>query len=156
MKSIMKSILTGLVAALIPVAAMAQDHSAAEAEVRSAVGTFNDAYAGNDVDAYFDHYAADAMVYFYGARQDLSVYHEEWAAMVEAGGRVEKNELSDVQVQVMPGGDVAVASYFVDYRLRAPDGNVSVAKAFESDVWQKINGEWKIVNLHYSEIPDEQ
>jgi ketosteroid isomerase-like protein len=59
-------------------------------------------------------------------------------------------------VQVMPSGDVAVASYFVDYRLRAADGNVSVTKAFESEVWQKIGDDWKVVNLHYSEIPDDQ
>ncbi|HEX6261134.1 MAG TPA: nuclear transport factor 2 family protein [Woeseiaceae bacterium] len=152
----MKSILTGLVVALISVPAMAEDQGPAEAEVRTAIKAFNDAYAGNDVDTYFNHYAANAMVYFYGARQDLSAYHEEWAEMVEAGGRVEKNELSDVQVQVMPSGDVAVASYFVDYRLREPGGDVSVAKAFESEVWQKIGDDWKIVNLHYSEIPGDQ
>jgi ketosteroid isomerase-like protein len=152
----MKSILTGLVVALISVPATAENQGPAEAEVRMAIKAFNDAYAGNEVDAYFNHYAADAMVYFYGERQDLSAYHEEWAEMVEAGGRVEKNELSDIQVQVMPGGDVAVASYFVDYRLREPDGNVSVAKAFESEVWQKIGDDWKIVNLHYSEVPGDQ
>ena len=55
----------------------------------------------------------------------------------------------------MPGGDVAVASYFIDYRLRTPDGEVTELKAFESDVWQKIDGAWKVVSLHYTEIlPD--
>jgi ketosteroid isomerase-like protein len=152
----MKEILVCLVTTLIAFPAMAQQHSPAEAEVRTAIKAFNDAYASNEVDAYFNHYAADAMVYFYGARQDLSAYREEWAEMVEAGGSVEKNELSDLQVQVMPSGDVAVASYFVDYRLREPDGNVSVAKAFESEVWQKIGDDWQIVNLHYSEIPGGQ
>ena len=152
----MKNILTGLVATLISLPALAGQNGAAEAEVRTAIEAFNDAYASNDVDTYFDHYAADAMVYFYGARQDLSAYRDEWAEMVERGGRVEKNELSDVQVQVMPSGDVAVASYFVDYRLREPNGDVSTAKAFESEVWQRIGGDWKIVNLHYSEIPRDQ
>ncbi|MEX2125207.1 MAG: nuclear transport factor 2 family protein [Woeseia sp.] len=152
----MKNILTCLVVTLISFPATAEQHSPVEAEVRTAIKAFNDAYAGDDVDAYFNHYDANAMVYFYGARQDLAAYHEEWAEMVEAGGGVEKNELSDVQVQVMPTGDVAVASYFVDYRLREPDGNVSVAKAFESEVWQKIGDDWKIVNLHYSEIPGDQ
>lgn len=149
----MKNVLTGLVATLITFPAIAGQNVAAEAEVRTAIEAFNDAYAGNDVNTYFDHYAADAMVYFYGARQDLSAYQAEWAEMVDRGGRVEKNELSDIRVQVMPSGDVAVASYFVDYRLREPDGGVSTAKAFESDVWQKIGGGWKIVHLHYSEIP---
>jgi ketosteroid isomerase-like protein len=152
----MKEMLVCLITTLIAFPAMAQQHSPAEAEVRTAIKAFNDAYASNEVDAYFNHYAADAMVYFYGARQDLSAYREEWAEMVEAGGSVEKNELSDLQVQVMPSGDVAVASYFVDYRLREPDGNVSVAKAFESEVWQKIGDDWQIVNLHYSEIPGGQ
>lgn len=59
--------------------------------------------------------APDAMVYFFGARQDLSAYHEEWA-----------------------------------------DGSVSTARAFESEVWQKVGDDWKIVNLHYSEIPRDQ
>lgn len=152
----MKTTLTCLAIALISFPAMAEQHRAAEAEVRAAIEAFNDAYASNSVDKYFNYYASDAMVYFYGARQDLSAYHEDWAEMVAAGGAVEKNELSDLQVRVMPGGDVAVASYFVDYRLREPDGDVSTAKAFESEVWQKVGDDWKIVNLHYSEIPDVQ
>ena len=69
---------------------------------------------------------------------------------------MEKNDLSDIRVQVMPGGDVAPANYFVDYRLRTPDGELSASKAFESEVWRKIDGEWKIVNLHYSEIPEQE
>ena len=75
--------------------------------------------------------------------------------MVGAGGAVEKNELSDIQVKVMPGGDVATASYFIEYRLRSPDREVSETKAFESDVWQKIDGAWKVVSLHYTAIPPE-
>ena len=152
----MKKILTCLVASLIPFLAMAGHHGPAEADVTGMVKAFNKAYADNEVDSYFSYYADDAVVYFYGARQDLAAYHDEWAALVDAGGAVEKNELSDIRIQVMPGGEVAVATYFVDYRLREPDGNVSTSKAFESEVWQKIDGEWKIVNLHYSEIPAEE
>ena len=28
-------------------------------------------------------------------------------------------------------------------------------EAFETDVWQKVHGEWKIISLHYSEITSE-
>lgn len=152
----MKKLLTCLVAVLMPISIMAEQHSSAEAEVRAAVESFNGAYASNDVEGYFSHYTDDAMLYFYGARQKVAAYHEEWSAMVDAGGAVEKNDLSDVRVQVMPGDAVAVASYFVDYVSRSPEGEMAAARAFESDVWQKIDGEWKIVNLHYTEIaPDE-
>ena len=75
---------------------------------------------------------------------------------MEAGGGVEKNEMSDLQVQVMPCGDVAIATSFIDNRTRYADGSKSTDKAFETDVWQKIDGKWKIISLHYSVIaPDE-
>ena len=102
---------------------------------------------------YFSYYAADAILYFYGARQEVAAYHEEWSALVDAGGAVEKNELSDIRVQVMQGGNVAISSYFINYQLRSPDGETSTAKAYETDVWQKTDGNWKIVSLHYTEIP---
>ena len=60
--------------------------------------------------------------------------------------------MSDLQVQVLPGGEAAVATYFVDNEPVSPDGSVAAARAFETDVWQKIDGEWKIVSLHYTEI----
>jgi ketosteroid isomerase-like protein len=76
--------------------------------------------------------------------------------MMEAGGGVEMNEMSDLQMQVMPCGDVAIATSFIDNRTRSPDGTTSTVRAFETDVWQKIDGNWKIISLHYSEIaPDE-
>jgi ketosteroid isomerase-like protein len=74
---------------------------------------------------------------------------------MEAGGGVEMNETSDLQVQIMPSGDAAISTSFVDNRTRYPDGRTSTARAFETDVWQKINGEWKIISLHFSEIPSQ-
>jgi ketosteroid isomerase-like protein len=135
---------------------MAEQHSSSETEVRAAVAAFNTAYATNDVESYFSHYTDDATLYFYGERHKVAAYHEEWTAMVDAGGAVEKNDPSDVRVQVLPGDQVAVASYFVDYASRSPEGERTVAMGFESEVWQKIDGEWKIVSLHYSEIAPEE
>jgi ketosteroid isomerase-like protein len=152
----MNKLTLGLFALTFSLSAAADHHASTDAEVIAAVEAFNAAYANNEVDAYFDFYAPDASVYFYGERQDLGAYRDEWAAMVAAGGSVEKNELSDLRVQVMPGGDVAVASYFVDYRLRLPDEEISASRAFESEVWRKTDGEWKLVHLHYSEIPEDE
>jgi ketosteroid isomerase-like protein len=135
---------------------MAEHHGSENADLHAAIKAFDHAYATNDVDTYFSFYADDATVYFYGARQDIAAYHEEWSAMMEAGGGVEMNEMSDLQMQVMPCGDVAIATSFIDNRTRSPDGTTSTVRAFETDVWQKIDGNWKIISLHYSEIaPDE-
>ena len=151
----MNRIQTCIALCFLSVAALADHHGGAEAEVRDAVTAVNAAYAGNRVDDYFSFYADDAAVFFYGARQDVAAYYAEWQEMMAAGAGVEKNELSDLRIQVMPGGDVAVATYFVDYRFRAPEGDVSEARAFESEVWHKTDGAWKLVNLHYSEFEPE-
>ena len=134
-------------------AALADGHDSAEAEVRAAAEAFNTAYATNDVESYFGAYADDATVFFFGERQDMAAYREFWSGMIDAGGGVEVNEMSDVVIQMMPGNDVAIATYFVDNRTRSPEGEITKARAFETDVWQKIDGNWRIVSLHYTEIP---
>ena len=152
----MKKILGGFAIALLSLSALAEHHAVENADLDAAITAFNNGYATNDVETYFGFYDDDATVYFYGARQDIAAYHEEWVAMMEAGGGVEMNEMSDLQVQVMPCGDVAIATSFVDNRTRYPDGSKTTVKAFETDVWQKIDGDWKIISLHYSEIPPDE
>jgi ketosteroid isomerase-like protein len=148
----MYKLLTLIAAALISFSAVADQHSAVEAEVRDAAKAFNGAYARNDVEGYFSHFADDATMFWEGTRQTTSGYREEWDATIGAGGAVEKNEVSDLQVRVLPGGDAAIVSFFIDYRMRTPDGEVVEEKAFESEVWQKIDGAWKVVGLHYTAL----
>ncbi len=148
----MKRIMMIWLAVCLPLAAFGDQHDDVDAEIAALVQGFNDAYATNDLDGYFGYYTDDVSLSFFGMRQDVAAYGEEWQAMIAAGGGVEQNDLSDIRIQVMPGGETAVATYFIDNKSRARDGEVASAKAFETDVWQKIDGEWKIVSLHYTEI----
>ena len=157
----MRKILSCLIITLMSFSAMAEHHTANEgvknADLHAAIKAFDHAYANNDVEKYFSFYADDATVYFGdAARVDMAAYHEMWTALMPAGGGVEMNEASDIQVQVMPSGDVAVATSFIDNRTRSPDGTTSTSRAFETDVWQKIDGKWKIISLHYSGITEEE
>jgi len=151
----MKKLLTCLVIALISFSAMAEHHNSVDAELSDAINAFNVAYASNDMEAYFAAYTDDATIYFYGERHKVSAYREEWTAEIDAGGGVEKNETSDVRVQVMPSGDVAVVTSFIDNRTRGTDGETTTVRAYETEVWQKIDDEWRVVSLHYNEIPPE-
>lgn len=153
---IMRKILSCFVIILMSFPAMADHHGEENADLYAAIQAFDHAYANNDVGIYFSFYADDAMVYFGGARQDIAAYHEMWTALMAAGGGVELNEMSELQVQVMPGGDVAVAASFIDNRTRSADGTTSTSRAYESDVWQKIDGKWKIISLHHSGISAEE
>ena len=134
--------------------AIAEHHEGMEAKIRELATQFNNAYATNDADTYFGFYTPDSMLYFFGARQDVAEYDESWRATIAAGGGAQKNEMSDLRIQVL-GDDVAIASYFVDNESKSPDGTVTSARAYETDVWNKVDGEWKIVSLHYTEIQPE-
>lgn len=150
----MKKLVIGVLTALICVAAMATHHESVEADVRAAVEAFDKAYATNDVETYFAYYADGATIFYSGERQDLTAYREEWTALIEAGDGVEINEMSDLIIQIMPSGDTAISTSFVDNSSRYGDEVVSI-RAFETDVWQKIDGEWKVVSLHYTELDAE-
>lgn len=157
---IMQKILSCIVIILMSFSAMADHHGvkkgAENADLHAAINAFDHAYANNDVEHYFSFYADDATVYFGDSRVDIAAYHEMWTGLMAAGGGVERNEMSDLQVQVMPSGDVAISTSFIDNRTRSPDGTTATSRAFETDVWQKIDGKWKIISLHYSEISAEE
>ena len=104
--------------ALLSVLAIAAQQESVDAEIQAAVDGFNEAYATNDADAYFDYYAKGATVFFSGARQDMTAYENEWYALIESGGGVLVNDLSDIVIQVLPGGTVAISTYFVANKSR--------------------------------------
>lgn len=147
----MQKILSCFVIIVMSLTITAKLHAQENADLHAAIVDFDRAYATNDVEKYFSYYADDATAYFGGAeRVDIAAYHEMWTALMASGGGVELNEMSDINVQVMPGGNVAIATSFIDNRTRAADGTTSSSRSFETDVWQKIDGNWKIASMHYS------
>jgi len=153
----MKRILSCFAIVLMSFTAMAQEDTADNADLHAAIKAFDHAYATNDVEGYFSFYADDATVYFGDdARVDVAEYHEMWTGLMAAGGGVELNTMSDLRVQILPGGAAAISTSFIDNRTRSPDGTTSTSKVFETDVWQNIDGKWKIISLHYTVIPADE
>jgi ketosteroid isomerase-like protein len=111
---------------------------------------FNGAYERNDLEEYFSYYADDVTQFFESGRVSLADYKKDWYALIQGGGGVEKNTLSDMKVQVSPSGESAVATYVVDVVTRQTDGKKTKERAFETDVWFKRDGKWKIAHLHYN------
>ena len=153
----MKNLLIYLVINLTMVVAFADHHeSSSISEVEYTVKSFNKSYAANDVEGYFKNFDLDAILYFYGNRWEVPIYHAYWKDYVtQEGGAVEEIIISDMRIKVLSDNNVAVATYFVENHSRSPEGDISEEKAYETDVLQKINGEWKIVSLHYSVIVPE-
>ncbi len=124
-------------------------------EIEKLVVAFNHAYERNDLDEYFSYYADDVTQWFDSGRVELADYKKDWYALIQGGGGVEKNALSDIRVQLSPGGDAAVATYVLDVVTRQVGGKKTKERAFETDVWYKRDGKWKIAHIHYNskEVP---
>lgn len=111
---------------------------------------FNLAYEKDDLGAYFSYYADGATLWFITGRVKLEDYERDWHQLVEGGGEVEKATVSDLRVQVGPGGDTAVATYVLDVVTRYGDGRRVTEQAWETDVWFRTAGTWKIAHIHYT------
>jgi len=142
-----------LVAALLPPAG-ATTASPAEAEIARLERDWNDAYGANDLPKYFAAYADDAVLIFDGERSTLADYRKSWTASVASGNRLESVKLADLVIHGAPSGDTVVASYQLEVRTRHPAGKATDdERYFETDVWQKRAGAWKVVHVHYSALP---
>lgn len=148
----MNRLLALFIALLLPLSVYGDTSSAVADEIRELEATFNDAYGENDLNTYFGMYAEDATLIFYGARQPVPQYREEWTAEVAAGAGVEKNEITDIRIQVLADGKVAVATYVLETVSVTASGERSTMLAHETDVWHKRADGWKIVSMHYSEL----
>lgn len=139
---------------LLLVSASAQSRTA-EDQIRRLEIEFNQAYERNELDKYFSYYADDVTLWFPGGRETLEGYKKEWYGLIGGGGGVEKNEISDMRVQVGPSGDTAIATYAVDVVTRGTDGKKTKEHAVETDVWFKRGSSWKLVHVNYNskEVP---
>lgn len=126
-----------------------------EDEIRALVVEFNHAYLQNELDKYFDFYADDATLWFNSGRSTLSAYREGWYELIDAGGGVRKNTLSDIRIQMSPGGDAAIATYQVEVQTEYPGNNLSSQQAHETDVWFKTADGWRISHVHYTSSDSE-
>src|SRR5215475_3353037 len=149
-------LLARMVILAVPLACLAlaaRPRASVEEEIRALEQRINAAYEANDLPKYFSYYAPDFSQFLPEGRSDLAAYRKEWSAYIGEGNRIEKVAISDLHVQVGPGGDTAVASYLLHVRTKLKDGKVTDEDNQESDVLFKRNGEWKVVFLHYSAAP---
>lgn len=121
-----------------------------EKEVRDLVIAFNEAYLRNELSEYFSYYADDATLWFNSGRVALDTYRQDWHKLIEEGGGVEMNNLSDIRIQMSPSGDAAIATYLLEVQTRYPDGSLSKEQSQESDVWFRIGESWRVTHVHYT------
>jgi ketosteroid isomerase-like protein len=126
------------------------------AAVDAAESAFNQAYADNDIETYFSFYADDAtLMTTDGQLQPVQVYYDEWKALINAGGGVVEVDPNHPRtIRVIDDNTVIVLFNDFPGTYRYP---TDTAGAFttvtnvwtETDVWSRIDGEWKVVHIHF-------
>lgn len=151
MKPFCTLVMAGALALSATIAAQA---ATPEEQVRQVEKDFNAAYAKNDLTKYFSFYADDFRGLFPDGPTTLADYRREWTASVQAGNVLVDFSYTDMQVQVAPSGDAAVASYRATARMRYAGKEPVDEHYYETDVMFKRHGVWKVVEVHYSTVPD--
>ena len=132
--------------------AMAQTPAAAAAdkEVRTVIADYNAAYGRNDLATYFTAFAPDLPQWFPSGRVDKATYQADWTKYIGAGNKLERVEVRDLQVQLSPSADAAVATYVLRVTTRSVKGQVATEDNQETDVLFKRAGAWTIVHVNYA------
>ncbi len=122
-------------------------------QIKALEKAVNDAYAANDLPKYFSFYWDDLTQWFPEGRVSLPQYKTSWNAFIKAGNKIQSVQISDLQIQLSPGGDTAVATLELHVKTRTAAGAVTDEEFHETDVWFNRGGVWKIAHLHYSPAP---
>ena len=131
-------------------AAPAVNTAAVEGEVRAFIEEYNGYYGANDADRYFASFDPALTQWWPSGRVDLKTYETGWRRGIATGGGAAKAVVTDLQVQVGPSGDAAVATYLLEVTSRKNGQPIlPVERNQETDVLFKRNGEWKIVHVNY-------
>ncbi len=134
----------------VAAAPAAVDVAATQAEVRTFIETYNGYYGSNDLDRYFASFDSGLTQWWPSGRVDLATYEKSWREGVAKGYGTAKAVVSDLQIQVGPSGDTAVATYLLEVTPRVPAGKTAtVERNQETDVLFKQAGQWKIVHVNY-------
>ena len=144
-----------LVVSIAPAALHAQQPtSEIEQEVAEAVRQFVAAYDANDVEKFFSFQAKDMTIISFGRRVDREDNYQLRLEIRKAGA-VNTARFENLQIQVLPGGEAAVAT-FDFHRVRkyptaeAARGRDPNASYTITAVWARRSGNWSIVHLQWA------
>lgn len=135
------------------------DRAIALDELRAAIDTFYNAYYNKDWDLYYTFYADDAvLIDRTGDTMNLKEYEARAAKEAETLGDLVKESVEDlpVDVRLSPNGQSGIAYSRFPYEYRNADGKESILIIAETDVWWKIDGDWKVVHIHFPEVQKEE
>jgi ketosteroid isomerase-like protein len=123
-------------------------------ELRSIMWRLPEIYRAGDVQGYLAHYADDLSANYSGVVANSDEARKFIISLFEGDGKTLKFEMGDPKIQFGESTDAAVVSYPWREHFQHPDGHQTDTEYYETDVWLRRNGEWKIANVHQSTVKE--
>lgn len=127
------------------------DHSA---ELRDIMRQLPNLYRAGDLEGYMHFYAPDITANYSGLFTDFAGACKFMRSLFAGGGKTLKFEMGDPKFQFSESTDAAVVSYPWREHFLFNDGHQTDVEYYETDVWLRRNGEWKIANVHQSTVKE--
>ena len=151
----------GVVVSVAIAGMQGQQRNGAEQQVADGVRQLVTAYGANDLEKYFTIYAKDMTILRATGRWTHPEYYERWKQVVGGGGGNLSADVVDLKVQMLPGGESAVATFQMPVKSRFPNAEAARGRNPEiiyymTTVWARRNASWNIVHVHWSVQPPPQ
>jgi ketosteroid isomerase-like protein len=110
-------------------------------------------WVGRQAEAYLSFYWDDAVIFAVDKRMTLAELRRAFVALLEAGGGPLMIDLPPVDdIVISSRGDAATTSFEWRSRSRSADGVDTDRLAYETNVWYRRNGIWKIIRMHLTRL----
>ena len=124
-------------------------------ELRATLRRLPEIYELGDIEGYLEHYAPDMTSYFEGAVSN----HDEACSFIrsafDGGGKTLEFQTGDrSQVMFSASEDAATFCYPWREKFRFVDGRVTDTDYYQSEVWFRRDGKWKIVHVHLTVVKE--
>jgi ketosteroid isomerase-like protein len=130
-----------------------EDVGSAADQVRELHVKRGEAWVRNEVETYLSFYWEDAVLFTVDERISWPQLQERLHSLLKGGGGA-------LMIDLPPADDIVISSqcdaattiFAWRARSRSIDGAVSERSYFETDVWYRRNGMWKIIRMHLTRL----
>lgn len=122
-------------------------------ELSQAIRRKNTAYGAGAIAGYLATYADDATI-FDRVPMTLDDLRRLMASQFADGKTLEYEVADNEPIRFTESGDAAIVSYRLREKFRYGDGRITDTEYYETNVWQRRNGQWQMVHTHLSVVKE--
>jgi len=115
--------------------------------------TRGEVWLRHDAEAYLSFYWEDALIFSVGERMTLAEMRQGVVAQFASGAGPVSLQLPPLTaVAIGEAGDAALTSFAWSYRGRSAEGVETDRSNYETDVWYRREGVWKLIHMHLTRL----